>query len=62
MRHMMQRTGDDDAVTSTEYAVMLALLLGICTSAINCLGVHSQATYQRVGDTLSGQPNLGSDD
>ena len=43
---------DDKAVTSTEYAVMLALILGICTSAINCLGLAANNTFQNVGNSI----------
>jgi len=43
---------DEDAVTSTEYAVMLALMLGVCTSAINCLGQATNNTFQDVSDSI----------
>ena len=44
---------DERAVTSTEYAVLLALLLGVMTSSINCLGRVSQRTFERAGQSMS---------
>jgi len=43
---------DSDGVTSTEYAIMLALILGVCTSAINCLGYRTSQTFQSAGDAM----------
>jgi Flp pilus assembly pilin Flp len=45
---------DKSAVTSTEYAVMLALLLGACTTAVNCLGQATRNTFTNVGNSVSG--------
>lgn len=41
-------------VTSTEYAILLTLILGVCTTAINCLGQQTASTYQNVGNSLQG--------
>jgi Flp pilus assembly pilin Flp len=43
---------DSDGVTSTEYAIMLALILGVCTSAVNCLGYRTGQTFQSAGDAM----------
>jgi Flp pilus assembly pilin Flp len=43
---------DSDGVTSTEYAIMLALILGVCTSAVNCLGYNTNRTFQNAGDAM----------
>ncbi|MGD9645338.1 MAG: Flp family type IVb pilin [Pirellulales bacterium] len=43
---------DSDGVTSTEYAVMLALILGVCTTSINCLGLSTRQTFQSAGDAM----------
>lgn len=42
-------------VTSTEYAVMLALMLGIAMSAINCLGLSARNSFDRTGEAISGE-------
>lgn len=46
-------------VTSTEYAVMLALMLGVAVSSINCLGAKTNQTFQRTGDAISGEAEDG---
>lgn len=33
---------------------MLALLLGACTTGINCLGLRTSATFQQVSDSIAG--------
>ena len=54
---------DSDGVTSTEYAIMLALILGVCTSAINCLGYRTSQTFQSAGNAMqtSGGESNGGD-
>jgi Flp pilus assembly pilin Flp len=48
-------------VTSTEYAVMLALMLGVAMTAINCLGRSTQQTFQRTRNAIpSGSSSSGS--
>ena len=46
-------------VTSTEYAIMLALLLGVAMSSINCLGKTTNAVFTYTGQQMGGG---GSDD
>lgn len=58
---MLKWIFDETGVTSTEYAVLLAVLLGTCTSAINCLGRMSQLPYYAVAESLSGESELPED-
>jgi Flp pilus assembly pilin Flp len=46
-------------VTSTEYAIMLALLLGVMMSSINCLGKTTNAVFTYTEQQMGGG---GSDD
>jgi Flp pilus assembly pilin Flp len=40
-------------VTSTEYAVMLALLLGAATTAVNCMGQATRNSLQKSSQAIS---------
>ncbi len=52
---------DSDGVTSTEYAVVLALILGVCTTSINCLGLRTAQTFQNAGNAMqTGSSQSGS--
>jgi len=42
----------DEAVTSTEYAVMLALIVIVCLTAIQAIGTNASATFQEVADQI----------
>jgi len=46
-------------VTSTEYAIMLALMLGVAMSSINCLGKKTNAVFTYTEQQMGGD---GSDD
>jgi pilus assembly protein Flp/PilA len=39
----------DDGPTAVEYAVMLALIIVVCVTAITALGSNSSNTYSYVG-------------
>jgi len=39
----------EDGPTAVEYAVMLALIIVVCISAITTLGTNANATFQAVG-------------
>lgn len=43
----------EDGPTSVEYAVMLALIIVVCLSAITTIGSQANATFQIVGNSLS---------
>jgi pilus assembly protein Flp/PilA len=43
----------EDGPTAVEYAVMLALIIVVCISAITSLGSSTSATFSSVGNTVS---------
>ena len=47
---------NEDGPTAVEYAVMLALIIVVCITAISALGANSNKTFSRVGSAL----NVGS--
>jgi pilus assembly protein Flp/PilA len=46
----------EDGPTAVEYAVMLALIVVVCISAISTLGSNANKTFARVGSAV----NVGS--
>jgi len=40
---------NEEGPTAVEYAVMLALIIVVCISAITTLGTNANATFQAVG-------------
>jgi pilus assembly protein Flp/PilA len=40
---------DEDGPTAVEYAVMLALIIVVCITAISVLGSNANTTYTKVG-------------
>jgi len=40
---------NEDGPTAVEYAVMLALIIVVCITAITMLGTNANATFQAVG-------------
>jgi pilus assembly protein Flp/PilA len=40
---------DESGPTAVEYAVMLALIVVVCITAITTLGTNANATFQAVG-------------
>ena len=47
----------EDGPTAVEYAVMLALIIVVCITAIQALGSNANKTFTNVGDTMA---NVGS--
>jgi len=43
----------EDGPTAVEYAVMLALIVVVCITAITTLGSNAKATYTTVGTKLA---------
>jgi pilus assembly protein Flp/PilA len=43
----------EDGPTAVEYAVMLALIIVVCVSAITSLGANANTTFTNVGNTLA---------
>jgi pilus assembly protein Flp/PilA len=44
---------DEDGPTAVEYAVMLALIIVVCISAISALGSAASNTFNYVANTVS---------
>jgi pilus assembly protein Flp/PilA len=44
----------EDGPTAVEYAVMLALIMVVCITAVATLGNNSKTTYTRVSNTIGG--------
>ena len=42
----------EDGPTAVEYAVMLALIIIVCLTAIQAIGTNASATFQSVADQL----------
>jgi pilus assembly protein Flp/PilA len=42
----------EDGPTAVEYAVMLALIIVVCITAVTTLGTKSKGTYTTVGSAL----------
>jgi pilus assembly protein Flp/PilA len=42
----------EDGPTAVEYAVMLALIIVVCISAITALGTNANATFTSVSNTI----------
>lgn len=42
----------EDGPTAVEYAVMLALIIVVCITAITAIGTNANKTFQNVADNL----------
>jgi pilus assembly protein Flp/PilA len=49
VRNFVQR---EDGPTAVEYAVMLALIIVVCITAITSLGTNANATFTTVGNAI----------
>jgi pilus assembly protein Flp/PilA len=58
MRKFMQKVANflkrEDGPTAVEYAVMLALIIVVCITAITSLGNNAKATFNSVSNTVGG--------
>jgi len=45
---------NEDGPTAVEYAVMLALIIVVCLTAITAIGTNSNATFNSVAQVLPG--------
>jgi pilus assembly protein Flp/PilA len=56
MRRLSQWVGNflkrEDGPTAVEYAVMLALIIVVCITAITTLGKNANNTFTSVGNTI----------
>jgi pilus assembly protein Flp/PilA len=58
MRYLAQAVGNfmkrEDGPTAVEYAVMLALIIVVCITAITALGSNANKTFNSVSTTIGG--------
>jgi pilus assembly protein Flp/PilA len=58
MRKFMEKVANflkrEDGPTAVEYAVMLALIIVVCITAITSLGTSAKGTFNSVSNTVSG--------
>ncbi|MFI4874428.1 MULTISPECIES: Flp family type IVb pilin [Blastopirellula] len=43
----------EDGPTAVEYAVMLALIVIVCLTAIQAIGTQANATFTKIGNDMS---------
>ena len=54
LRHAREFLVREDGPTAVEYAVMLALIIVVCLTAIQAIGTNSNATFNSVANVLPG--------
>ena len=50
--HARRFLANEDGPTAVEYAVMLALIIVVCLTAIQAIGTNANATFQSVASQL----------
>jgi pilus assembly protein Flp/PilA len=56
LRSVRQFLVNEDGPTAVEYAVMLALIIVVCLTAIQAIGTNANATFQSVAAKLPAGP------
>jgi pilus assembly protein Flp/PilA len=51
---MRRFLASEDGPTAVEYAVMLALIVIVCLTAIQSIGTNAKTTFNNVANSLSG--------
>jgi len=54
LRNTRKFLASEDGPTAVEYAVMLALIIVVCLTAIQAIGTNANATFNSVGAALPG--------
>jgi pilus assembly protein Flp/PilA len=52
-KKMQRFLTSDDGPTAVEYAVMLALIIIVCLTAINTLGTNAKTTFTNVAGSIA---------
>ncbi|HEX3870902.1 MAG TPA: Flp family type IVb pilin [Pirellulales bacterium] len=52
MSYFMRFVQSEDGPTAVEYAVMLALIVVVCLTAIQAIGTNANSTFQTVATQL----------
>jgi pilus assembly protein Flp/PilA len=50
---LVQFLQEEEGPTAVEYAVMLALIIVVCLSAIGAIGTNASTTFSTVGSAIS---------
>jgi pilus assembly protein Flp/PilA len=53
-QHLVNFLKNEDGPTAVEYAVMLALIIVVCITAITALGTNANNTFSYVGQKVGG--------
>jgi pilus assembly protein Flp/PilA len=53
-RRIVEFMKAEDGPTAVEYAVMLALIIVVCITAITTLGTNANSTFSSVGSSIKG--------
>jgi pilus assembly protein Flp/PilA len=54
LRSLVNFVKNEDGPTAVEYAVMLALIIVVCITAITTLGTNANNTFSYVGNVVGG--------
>ena len=54
LRSVVNFLNNEDGPTAVEYAVMLALIVVVCISAITALGTNANNTFSYTGNVIGG--------
>jgi pilus assembly protein Flp/PilA len=52
-KKMRRFLASEDGPTAVEYAVMLALIIIVCLTAISAVGTNAQATFNNVANSIA---------
>jgi len=53
MNHILRFLRDESGPTATEYAVMLALIIGVCIGAVGLFGSTASGSWQDTSSKLT---------
>src|SRR5437879_11530626 len=53
LTHVKHFLKSEDGPTAVEYAVMLALIIVVCLTAISAIGTNASSTFNKVSQSLS---------
>jgi len=54
LRNVVEFLKDESGPTAVEYAVMLALIIVVCITAVTTLGTNASNTFSYVGNKIGG--------
>lgn len=54
VQHVVDFLKNEEGPTAVEYAVMLALIIVVCLTAISVLGSNASGKFKSVADTIGG--------